>query len=169
MVKDSKSTKNNSTRKLKKLRQVVEKVHPIKPTLPKRNGNIEISTKTIESKNHVWLHMVGTGVVNMNLVVEKMAELQDILDNMARVKDLEFTMVFDFRNLQDFCDRETIMQFADFMKHNKPVFESKLRLSYLLLRKLLWKWVVQVLLFVSPPTKTIEYELPEDIDEALGR
>ena len=130
---------------------------------------LEIHTKRIlgEGQHHVWIHMVGKGNVKMEYVMEKMEELQDILDNMEQVPCLQFTFVFDFRNLYDFADYATLYKFGAFMKRNKVLFETRLRMSYLLLRYWTWRATVKTLFFAFPPTKDVEYELPEEIDQAL--
>ena len=131
--------------------------------------DIRISTKQIlgEGKHHVWIHMVGRGNVQMPYVMEKMAELQDILDNIDKVPCMQFTFVFDFRNLYDFADYATLYKFGAFMNRNKQFFEKRLRMSYLLLRYWTWRATVKTLFFAFPPTKEVLYELPEDIDQAL--
>ena len=75
-------------------------------------GEITISTKRIvgESKNHVWIYMKGTGVVNLDLVMAKMDELQEILDSIQDIPLMQFTFAFDFRSLEDFCDYKTLFK-----------------------------------------------------------
>lgn len=144
---------------------------PTNPTMVKANDSeqIHIHTKRIvgEGKHHVWIHVIGKGKVTLKLVMDKMEELQDILDNMGNVAGLQFTFVFDFRELEDFANYSTIYKFGAFMKRNKHFFEDRLRMSYLLLRKWQWRLTVKTLFAVFPPTKEVEYELPADIDDAL--
>lgn len=132
-------------------------------------GEITISTKRIvgESKNHVWIYMKGTGVVNLDLVMAKMDELQEILDSIQDIPLMQFTFAFDFRSLEDFCDYKTLFKFGAFMKRNHELFEERLRMSYLLLRKWTWRAVVQLLFAAFPPTKPVEFSIPSDVDEAI--
>lgn len=138
-------------------------------TSMKCRPDIQISTKRIvgEDKHHVWIHMVGTGEVRVDLVMEKMEELQDIMDNIEKKPCLQFTFVFDFRTLDDFADYSTIFKFGAFMKRNQDLFERRLRKSYLLLRYWTWRATVRLLFAAFRPTKPVEYEIPEDIDQAI--
>jgi hypothetical protein len=135
----------------------------------KNMQDLQIYTKRIsgEGRHHVWIHMVGRGNVKMEYVMEKMDELQDILDNMEKVPMLQFTFVFDFRKLYDFADYSTLYKFGAFMKRNKNLFETRLRMSYLLLRYWTWRATVKTLFFAFPPTKEVEYQIPDEIDHAL--
>lgn len=140
------------------------------PKKQKQNQeDIEIFTKKIvgEGEHHIWIHMVGRGNVTVDLVVQKMDELQDILDNMAKVACLQFTFVFDFRTLHDFADYSTIYKFGSFMKKNQDFFETRLRRSYLLLRYWSWRLTVKTLFSFFKPTKPVLYEIPTDVDQAL--
>ena len=132
-------------------------------------GEITISTKRIigESKNHVWIYMKGTGVVDLDLVMTKMEELQEILDSVQDIPMMQFTFAFDFRSLEDFCDYKTLFKFGAFMKRNQELFEERLHLSYLLLRKWTWRAVIKILFAAFPPTKPVEFAIPSDIDEAI--
>lgn len=132
-------------------------------------NEITISTKRIvgESKNHVWIYMKGTGVVNLDLVMMKMDELQEILDSIQDIPMMQFTFVFNFRSLEDFCDYKTLFKFGAFMKRNQELFEERLHLSYLLLRKWTWRAVVKLLFAAFPPTKPVEFTIPSDVDEAI--
>lgn len=135
---------------------------------PEEEEDIRIYTKIINgNKNHVWVHMIGTGSVTLKLVMDKMDELQVILNNMSKVPDLRFTFIFDFRELQEFAELETLKKFGSFMNRNKPLFENKLNQSYLLLRRFLWRAVVKALFFIYKPTKPVDFELPDEIDQAL--
>jgi hypothetical protein len=130
--------------------------------------DIRIDTKIINNQqNHVWIHMVGTGSVTLKLVMEKMDDLQNILDNMAQVPDLKFTFVFDFRMLDEFAELATLKKFGSFMKFNQPLFERKLNQSYLLLRKFIWRMVVKTLFTFYRPTQPVEFDIPPEIDKAL--
>lgn len=132
-------------------------------------GGITISTKRIvgESKNHVWIYMKGTGIVNLDLVMAKMDELQEILDSIQDIPSMQFTFAFDFRLLEDFCDYNTLFKFGAFMKRNQELFEERLHMSYLLLRKWTWRAVVKLLFTAFPPTKPVEFTIPSDIDDAI--
>ena len=135
----------------------------------KPRPDIRITTKRIvgEGKHHVWIHMVGTGEVRVDLVMKKMEELQDIMDNIKKNPCLQFTFVFDFRTLDDFADYSTIFKFGAFMKRNQDLFERRLRKSYLLLRYWTWRATVRLLFAAFRPTKPVEYDIPKDIDQAI--
>lgn len=129
---------------------------------------IVITTKKInKEKHHVWIYMKGKGNVRLEYVMEKIDELQDILNNIDKVPLLQFTFVFDFRLLFDFADFKTLYKFGAFMQHNKSLFERRLRLSYLLLRYWSWKATVKTLFFAFPPTKPVKYKIPQNIDKVL--
>ena len=147
--------------KKKKIKQTCEKLDPNKP-------DIQIYTKRlVGSKNHVYIHMVGTGKVKLELVLEKMKELQDIMDNIKTKKNLQFTFIFDFRNLIDFVDYSTIFKFGKFMNQNKPFFETRLRKSHLLLKYWSWRATVKLLFVAFPPTKEVDFNIDQDIDNAI--
>jgi hypothetical protein len=135
----------------------------------KNTEAIAIHTKRIvgEGAHHIWIHMVGTGNVTVGLVMQKMEELQLILDNISKKPCVQFTFVFDFRALYDFADYATLFKFGKFMKTNQPLFESRLRVTYLLLRYWSWKATVKMMFAVFPPTKEVVYTLPDQIDRAL--
>lgn len=131
--------------------------------------DIIVQTKTFKTEpRHVWIQMIGKGTVTLELVEAKMVELQRILDRIRTKPCLQFTFVFDFRTLDNFADYESLKRFSKFMDRNKSLFESRLRLSYLLLRKWLWRTAVKTLLFFSPNVKEIEYTIPKEIDRKLG-
>lgn len=177
-IKSKKSSKFKSTKSAKPTKRKATSP-PKQPSSSKassktsnklrRTEKIEIHTKRIvgEGRHHVWIHMIGRGCVTVDLVMDKMDELQDILDNMGKVPALQFTFVFDFRDLQDFVDKSTIFKFGAFMKRNTTFFEDRLRKSYLLLKNWSWRMTVKALFFVFPPTKDVLYDLPEEIDHAL--
>ena len=133
-----------------------------------KKPNIQIHTKRlVGSKNHVYIHMVGTGEVKLDLVLEKMKELQEIMDNIKTKPNLQFTFIFDFRNLIDFVDYQTIFKFGKFMNDNKPFFETRLRKSHLLLKYWSWRATVKLLFVAFPPTKEVDFSINEDIDNAI--
>jgi ACT domain-containing protein len=171
--KTNKSNKSkNTTHKHIKKRKHEDQSHTtskIKKVDEKNMQDIQIRVRRIsgEGQHHVWIHMVGKGNVRMEYVMEKMEELQKHLDNIAKKPMLQFTFVFDFRHLYDFADFATLYKFGAFMNKNKQLFERRLRMSYLLLRYWTWRASVKTLFFAFPPTKEVEYEIPEDIDTAL--
>lgn len=147
--------------KKKQSKQINEKPNPDKP-------DIKIHTKRlVGSKNHVYIHMVGTGKVKLELVLEKMKELQEIMDNIETKPNLQFTFIFDFRNLMDFVDYQTIFKFGKFMNQNKPLFDKRLRKSHLLLKYWSWRATVKLLFMAFPPTKEVDFNIDEKIDEAI--
>jgi hypothetical protein len=158
-----------SKKKKKKKKLAPPKVLPEVPFDEKKSQTLNIYTKRIlgEGKHHVWIHMVGRGNVTVDLVMEKMTELQDILDNIKQKPCLQFTFVFDFRTLYDFADYATLKKFSTFMRHNQDFFEERLRLSYLLLRYWIWRTAVKGLFLLARPTREVRYEIPPEIDQAL--
>lgn len=135
---------------------------------PADQADIKISTKRIVGeKHHVYIRMVGTGKVRVELVMKKMEELQDIINNIDTKPCLQFTFVFDFRLLDDFADYSSLFKFGVFMQRNQDLFERRLRKSYLLLRYWTWRATVRLLFAAFRPTKPVEYEIDENIDRAI--
>lgn len=152
----------------KRIRKMPSKNTMSEVKQPADQADIQITTKRIVGdKHHVYIRMVGTGKVRVELVMKKMDELQDIMNNIDTKPCLQFTFVFDFRNLRDFTDYSTIRQFGGFMLRNKGLFERRLRKSYLLLRYWTWRATVRLLFAAFRPTKPVEYEIEENIDRAL--
>ena len=149
-------------KKIKK--KQVTKNHDLDPDRPE----IKICTKRlVDEKNHVFIHMIGTGRVKLDLVLQKMKELQEIMDNIETKPHLQFTFIFDFRNLMDFVDYQTVFKFGKFMNDNKPLFEKRLRRSHLLLKYWSWRATVKLLFMAFPPTKEVVFDIDENIDEAI--
>ena len=89
------------------------------------------------------------------------------MDNIKTKPNLQFTFIFDFRNLIDFVDYQTIFKFGKFMNQNKPFFETRLCKSHLLLKYWSWRATVKLLFVAFPPTKEVDFNIDDDIDNAI--
>jgi hypothetical protein len=148
------------------------------PTGPSGNScvhnqshNLTVRTLCLPGQDrHVWIVVTGTGEIDLAYTLVRLQYLQTILDSIAKSKRFdEFTFLFDFKHLTDFVDMATIRQFGKFMEHNHDLFVAKLTKSHVLLRRTIWRLVLNALLLFRKPVKQVLVDsIDPDIYAALA-
>jgi hypothetical protein len=114
--------------------------------------------------------VTGTGEIGLDYTLARLDYLQTVLDSIAKSKRFKkFTFLFDFKQLTDFVDMATIRQFGKFMEHNHDLFVAKLTESHVLLRRTIWRFVLNTLLLFRKPVKQVLVDsIDADIYAALA-